>query len=179
MIIERLERPLGNVVDLQALAQHARVDPNDPGSLPELQRFADAAVCEAEDLAQIALRSQAVRVTLDGWPRTHSLPLPIGPLLDWDSVTVTADGQPFEDFTTMTGTRPTLRFTGQRPCGQIVIEYVAGYGETAEAIPEDLRLAVMDQAACYYDARGAVDQKTQALSPHFARIIGRRRGVRL
>lgn len=179
MIVERLERPLRSVVDLQALAQHARAVDDDGYFLPELQRFADAAVREAEDLAQIALLSQAVRVTLEGWPRTHALPLPIGPLLDWDSVTVTADGQPFEDFTTMTGTRPELRFTGQRPCGRIVIEYVAGYGETAEAIPEDLRLAVMDQAACYFDARGAVDLKTQALSPHFARIIGRQRGVRL
>ena len=178
MIIERLERPLNNAIDLRDLQLHSRTDGMDE-VLPELQRFASAATREAEDLAQIALLLQAVRVTLDGWPRTHCLPLPIGPLMDSDSVTVTADGQPFEDFTTTTGARPELRVTGPRPCGRIVIEYVAGYGETSDTIPEDLRLAVMDQAACYFDARGAGDPKMQAQSPHFARIIGRRRGVRL
>lgn len=177
MIVERLERPLALLIGLEDLKRFARVDGMDEFDM-ELARMAHAAVREAEDLAEIALLSQAVRVTLDGWPRTYSFRLPIGPLLDWDRVTVTADGQPFSDFTTTTGTRPELRATGPRPCGRVVIEYVAGYGETAETVPEDLRHAVMDQALAYFEARGPGDPKAQALSPHFARIIGRRRGVR-
>lgn len=176
MIVERLERPLSDIVSLQDVKDHARVSGTEDDR--SIERMTQAAVREAEDFAQIALRSQAVRVTLDCWPRGHSFRLPISPLLDWESVTVTADSEPFEDFSTLTGHRPELRISGARPCGQIVIEYVAGYGETAEAIPEDLILAVMDQAAAYYDARGPGDPKAQAQSPHFARIIGRYRGVR-
>ena len=178
MIVQRLENPLSGIVDLEALAAHTRTDGHDD-FLPELERFAAAAVREAEDLGQIALRSQAVRVILDAWPSGHSFRLPIGPLLDGESVTITADDQPFDSFSTITGQRPALRLSAARPCGQIVIEYVAGYGEDAESIPEDLRLAIMDQAAAYFDARGASDPKRQTQSPHFARIIGRYRGVRL
>lgn len=178
MIVQRLERPLSNVLSLQDLALHTRTDGMDE-VLPELQRFALAAVCEAEDLAQIALLSQAVRVTLDAWPRGNCLRLPIGPLLDWDSVSVSAGGVDFEDFTTTTGMRPELRLVGARPLGQVVIEYFAGFSEEGENIPEDLRLAIMDQAAAYFDARGPGNPKAQALSPHFARIIGRYRGVRV
>lgn len=176
MIIERLERPLNVIVHLDDVKDHARISGDDDDMA--IQRMANAAAREAEDFAQIALLSQAVRVTLEAWPRGHSFRLPISPLLDWESVTVTADGEPFEDFSTLTGHRPELRITAARPCGQIVIEYVAGYGERAEDIPEDLRLAVMDQAAAYYDARGPGDPRAQAQSPHFARIIGRYRGVR-
>lgn len=175
MIIERLERPLGAVVDLDELKSLARVEYDEEDWL--LSQMGHAAAREAEDLAEIALLSQAVRVTLDGWPRTHSFRLPIGPLLDWTSVTVTADGQPFEAFSTTTGTRPELRATA-RPSGRIVIEYVAGYGETRQTIPEDLLHAITDQALAYFEARGPGDPKQQAQSPHFARIIGRRRGVR-
>lgn len=176
MIVERLERPLSLVVDLRTLQLHTRSDGIDE-LLPELHRFAVAATHEAEDFAEIALLSQPVRVTLDRWPRALSFRLPIGPLLDWTSVTVTADGQPFEAFSTTTGNRPELRATA-RPPGRIVIEYVAGYGATLHDIPVDLRHAIMDQAAAYFMARGPGDPKRQALSPHFARIIGRRRGVR-
>ncbi|MFV0299896.1 MAG: capsid cement protein [Paracoccus sp. (in: a-proteobacteria)] len=167
MIVERLNRPMGGAVTLADVALHARADSVE--FLPELQRFADAAALEAEDLAQIALRSQAIRVTLEVWPRCLSVRLPIGPLLDWSSVIVTVDSQPFGDFSVVTGLRPELRVTA-RPSSPIIINYTAGYGDTPETIPEDLRLAVMDQAACYFDARGPVDVKTRAQSPHFARI---------
>lgn len=177
MIVERLNRAEGATVDIDYVKGHTRVDGDDDNAA--LQRMADAAALEAEDLAQIALLSQTVRVTLDGWPRGHSFRLPIGPLLDWSTVEVTADGEAFEGFSVMTGQRPQVRLSGPRPCGQIVIEYVAGYGEAPQDIPEDLVLAIMDQAAAYYDARGPGDPKRQAQSPHFARIIGRYRGVRI
>lgn len=176
MIVERLERPLSGVVDLTTGKDHARISGDDDDS--GMQHMLMAAVREAEDQAQIALRSQAVRVTLEAWPRCHTFRLPIVPMLDLDSVTVTADGLPFEDFATITGQRPELRLTGARPVGQIVVEYVAGFGDQPDDMPHDLRLAIMDQAACYYDARGPADRRVQAFSPHFARIIARYRGVR-
>ncbi|MFV0411252.1 MAG: hypothetical protein ACK5LJ_16590 [Paracoccus sp. (in: a-proteobacteria)] len=181
MIVERVNRPVGQVVTIDELGWHTRTGgPAEMGEnphWPELERFADAAGLEAEDSAQIALLTQRVRVTLEAWPRALTLSLPIAPLLDFASVTVSADGKPFEDFGVMTGLRPALRFNA-RPVGLVVIEYSAGFGDTAEAVPKDLRLAIMDQVACYFDARGVVDVKARTQSPHFARIIGRYRGVR-
>lgn len=59
----------------------------------------------------------------------------------------------------MIGRRPPLRLAGPRPTGQAIIEYQAGFGNHPEDIPEDLRHALPDHIAAYYDARGAVDQK--------------------
>lgn len=178
MNVQRLDRTPWSLVELQDLRDHARVDPNGYDDVA-LYRMFIAATLEAEDYGQLALFPQTVRVTLDAWPRGHSFRLPIGPLLDWDSVSVTADGQPFEDFNTMTGARPELRLTAARPCGQIVIEYASGYEYQRHKIPADLAIAVMDQALAFYDARGPGDPKVQALSPHFSRIVGRYRGVRV
>ncbi|CAM3156329.1 hypothetical protein PANO111632_05670 [Paracoccus nototheniae] len=178
MIVQRLDRTPWLLEDLQDLRDHARVDPNGYDDVA-LRRMFVAAVLEAEEHGQLALFPQTVRVTLDAWPRGHTFRLPIGPLLDWDSVSTTADGQPFEDFNTMTGQWPVLRLTGARPCGQVVIEYASGCEYQSHKIPTDLAHALMDQALAYYDARGPGDPKAQALSPHFARIVGRYRGVRI
>lgn len=177
MIVQRLETPLAAIADMDELRTHARVDPGDDSMDRELDRMAFAAVREAEDIAQIALLAQRVRVTLDSWPRASTLPLPIGPLIDWSTVEVTADGEPFEGFSVLTGLHPAVRLTEARPCGGVVIDYVAGWPDVT-SIPEDLRLAVLDQAAAFYDARGPGDPRVQARSPHFARIIGRYRRVR-
>lgn len=178
MIVQRLERPLNAVIALPDLKAHVRVLADEFDH--ELTAMAATAVAEAEDFAQLALLSQALRVTLTEWPLGPVLALPIGPMLDAGSVTVTVtvNGAAFEGFTALTGPRPALILTAPRPCGPVMVEYIAGYGETAAAIPEDLRHAVMDQAAAYFDARGSVDAKRVSLSPHFARILGRYRGVR-
>ena len=61
----------------------------------------------------------------------------------------------------MIGRRPPLRLVGPRPTGQVIIEYQAGFGNH----PEDLRHALPDQIAAYYDTRGAVDQEAAPLPP--------------
>lgn len=179
MIVQRLEAPLSQVVDLDALRRHVRTDPGDGDIDQELDLMAHAAVREAEDFAQIALRSQAIRVTLEAWPGDPLFRLPIGPLTSEDRLSVEIDGQPFETFAVLTGLRPALRLDRTPPAGRVVIEYLAGWGEHAASIPEDLHLAVLDQAAAFFDARGPGDGKTVARSPHFTRIVGRYRKVRL
>lgn len=178
MNIQRLNRVDGDPVDLACLRAHARTDPSDSDMDLEVARMGRAAAREAEELAQIALLHQTVRVTLDGWPRGNSFFLPIAPLMDWETVKISADGTAFEDFSVTTGLRPEIRATGPRPCGVVVIEYQAGFGAGANDLPADLRQAVLDQAAAYFDARGPGDPKAQAMSPHFARIVGRYRRVR-
>lgn len=176
MNTERLERPASGIIDLAEAKNHARVDSDFEDA--DFARMMVSAIIEAEEYASIAFRYTAIRVTLDAWPRTRSLTLPIGPLVDWSSVSITAAGGDFDDFSVLTGHRPELLLTGARPSGRIVIEYIAGFGETGAEVPEDMRHALLDQIATYYDARGAVDRKTTTLSPHFVRIVGRYRGVR-
>lgn len=174
MIVQRLDAPPRDVVDLQELLDHARLDRDDEWAISQMAR---AAAREAEDLAQIALLNQTIRVTLKCCPRASTVPLPIAPLLDWSTVKITAGGAAFDDFSVTTGLRPAIRLTAARPSGGMVIEYVAGWGEGPSSIPEDLRHAVLDQAVAFYDARGAGDPKTVARSPQFARIVGRYRRV--
>jgi len=176
MNVERILRSSEPALDLKAAKDHTRVLFDDDDA--DFVNAIDAVAREAEDYGQIALINQKIRATLPCWPRTMSLSLPIAPLLDWSTVTVTAAGEVFDDFAVMTGRRPALRLSGPRPQGEIVIEYVAGFGDAASDIPGDLRKALLDQVSVYYDTRGAVDKQAVSLSPHFARILGRYRGVR-
>lgn len=176
MIIERMDRPTALAVDLEEAKNHARVD-GDYDDFALAQMIATA-TREAEDYAQVALLAQPIRVILPCWPQSLTLQLPIGPVFDWSSITILAGTEPIDDFSVMTGRRPAVRLATARPAGVIIIDDQAGYGDEVSDIPPDLRHALLDQVAIYYDARGAVDRKTVSLSPHFARIVGRYRGVR-
>lgn len=51
--------------------------------------------------------------------------------------------------------------------------------DDADDLPDDLRLAIIDQAAMLYDARGGDTDRPSGLSMAAARIVARYRGVRL
>lgn len=177
MIIERLTTPTALPFDTAALADHVRV--TDAGQITEATRHAKAAAGEAEDYGQLALLTQTIRVTLDAWPRAAWVALPIIPMLDPLSVTVTVDGVTFDDFAVVAGQRPAIRPTEGKPCGLVVIQYEAGFGDTAADIPAPLAHAILDQASALFDARGLGDGKSNGMSAHMARIVARYRGVRL
>jgi uncharacterized phiE125 gp8 family phage protein len=174
MIVQRLTQSVELPFDQANLAEHSRVTTDDAA---ELIHHGIAAASELEQYAQIALLDQTIRVTLERWPRASTLALPIAPVLDPLSVTVTADGVAYDAFAVVTGQRPAIRLTGAKPCGVIVIEYQAGFGALAEDLPPDLLHAIMDQAAALYDARGPGDGKSNGMSPHMARIAARYRRV--
>ena len=177
MIVERITQPTGLPFIQSTLAEHCRV--TDPSMIEEASTHARAAASELQHYAQIALLDQTIRVALDAWPRSSWFNLPIAPLLDVLTATITVDGVPFSDFAVVAGLRPALRLTDARPCGLIVIEYQAGFGPAASDIPGDLALAIIDQAAAFFDARGAGDGKSNGMSPHMARIAARYRRVAL
>lgn len=154
----------------------ARVDSDFEDSA--FARMIEAVGREAEDYAQIALLDQTIRILLPRWPRGH-VRLPIVPILDRASISVTVNTQPWPDVALDGGTRPLLMICGNPPPGVVVIEYRAGFGSMPEAIPADIVQAMLDQVAVYYDTRGAVDAKAVTISPQFARILGRYRGVGL
>lgn len=108
------------------------------------------------------------------------LRLPIGPVADDDTPTVTIDGEAFTGFDFVGGIRPYIRwhsdYHGLTP-SRMTIEYQAGFGAAASDIPDDLAQALMDQAALHYDGRSPMDAKSLTTSPHMQRIGARYRGV--
>ncbi|WP_333830451.1 hypothetical protein [Pararhodobacter sp.] len=177
MIIQRTPLTEALPFDLQAVATHCRADYFE--FLPELSRMALSAASELEAYAQIALLDQTITVTLDGPIRKATFPLPVAPLIDPLSVAVTVDGTPTDSFAVVAGLRPAIRFTDGKPCGVVVIEYQAGFGDTADDLPPDIANAICDQAAALFDMRGADDFKSNGMSPHMARIAARYRRVAL
>ncbi|OLS50588.1 head-tail connector protein [Rhodovulum sulfidophilum] len=175
MNTERLTTPDTLAVSLEEAKLHCRVDLSEDDAA--ITRMIRAATREAEELGQLALINQTIRVTLTAWPKSGRLPLPIGPVQDGAVVTVTTDGAPLTGFTVRTGRRPALELTDY--LGSAVIEYQAGFGHDASAVPEDLALAILDQVVLSYDNRGGLDDKLPSVSPSMARAVARHRGVRL
>lgn len=163
-------------LDLTDTMRWARVDGD--YEVADFARMIDAVAREAEDYAQIALLDQTIRILLPFWPPGH-VRLPIVPILDRDSISVTINAQTWADVQLGGGSRPLLIICGNAPAGVVVIEYQAGFGADPASIPADIRQALTDQVAVYYDTRGPADAKAVSLSAHFARILGRYRGVGL
>lgn len=162
------------------LAEYARV--NDADSKAELERLARAAAAEIEAYADLALLSQTITATTDLWPG-QIIALPVGPVLPGASITVAvveldgtltniADGWWLE-----AGRFPRLHFTDGIPGAPLRITYCAGHGSTADVVPHDLRIAIIDEATRTFDMR-ADDKQARGLSPAALRILARHRRVR-
>lgn len=183
MHIERDNRPDALALPLEPVKLFLRVDgSHDDASIIDM---IDAAARELEEAAQLALLFQTVRVTLDSWPATHRLRLPIGPALaGGPAVTVTAAGESVTA-TLRPGIRPAVILDGPVPAGPVVIEYQAGFTDTPGALPPDIVHALRDQVAVAYDQRAGSPQLhrlakstgTDGLSYAMQRCIGRYRGV--
>lgn len=169
---------------LDDVKAHARISFDDDDAA--LAVMAWAAAREIEAHCALALMTQIVTVSVTEWGRR--VPLPIGPLdvaaLDDHPITVQtreADGSlvswPQDWFVDM-GRFPVLHLTDRQfmDSTSLVVSYPAGFGSTAASIPEDLQHAINDQAAAFYDQRGAEDGK-QGLSLAASRIAARHRRV--
>jgi uncharacterized phiE125 gp8 family phage protein len=175
MIVRRVPISTAAPFDLPAVKAHLRIDrPDDDEALESTAR---AVVAELEGYAQLALLDQSITVSLPAWPSLDDWPLPVAPLLDPASLSVTIAGTPFAEFGAVPGLRPALYPTGIVPEGRVVIGYTAGFGPSWADIPADLRLAILDQVAAAYDWRGNPEMKGTGLSPHTARIAARYRRV--
>jgi uncharacterized phiE125 gp8 family phage protein len=186
LTITRTTRPLVTLdpVDLRA---HLRIvgDYDDTS----LIAYAQAAAAELEDAAELALLTQTIRLTLDGWPADGRLRLPIGPVQASESeFSVTLDDDQVEA-DLVAGLRPVIvlrdPLTEAHRLGAFVVTYQAGWPDVA-SLPPDITHAIKDQTATLYDFRGA--NPHEGKQPHagglaglsFAmhRVIGRYKGVR-
>lgn len=125
-----------------------------------------AAAREIEAYAEIALAVQTVQFV--GVPVDGLLVLPVGPLADDPAVTI--NGVPVS--TGIAGGRyPSIALPDVSEL--VAVTYQAGF----TTVPDDLQLAVLEQAAFAYDNRGTIDAKP-GLTPAAARICARYRRVR-
>jgi uncharacterized phiE125 gp8 family phage protein len=122
-----------------------------------------------EETARVALITRTLRVTLDRWPartvESRVLRLPVRPADGLISVKVfDAEGAPETvtgRFTLSPGRASRLIWTsGAFPwprarANAIEVEYTAGFGETAEDVPEALSLALKRLVAHAYHSRDA------------------------
>ena len=180
MLVHRITDSSAQSFVLDDLKAHIRV--NDDVDDTAIVNMGHTAAAEIEQFAQIALLTQAIRVTIFDPTREGGLRLPIGPVADDDIPTVTIDGEAFTAFDFVGGNRPYIRWLAawhDLTPSRITIEYEAGFGADASSIPHDLSQALMDQAALHYDGRSPMDAKSLTTSPHMARVGARYRGVQV
>jgi uncharacterized phiE125 gp8 family phage protein len=159
---------------LPAASGHARID---DGSAEDatIRALLNAAVEFVEAETRQQLFTARYELHTDGWPDGGTLTLPKLPLRDVDAVTYVAGGSgqqlPASQFIPdPAGSKPgRVTFTGtlasldDRP-NNVVVEFSAGYGETAEAIPHMLKQAVMLTFAHWFEHReAAMDRRVDEL----------------
>lgn len=178
MLVQRIPISTALPFVLAEVKEYTRISFNDDDVT--LNKMGWAAAAEVEQFAQVALLTQSVRVTIFNVVLGSGLALPVGPVADSATVTVTMDGQSLTDFELVAGLRPYLVWPSLvrgRAVERVVVEYPAGFGDTAEDVPHDLGQAVLDQVALIFDNRASGSARPLARSSHLARVGARYRGV--
>lgn len=153
---------------------HSRIDGYDDGTL--LSTMIRAATQRIEVETGLALVSRELRLTVDSF--LPEIVLPVAPVITVDALKylAAADGT----LTTWGSANYRLLDKNERPRvvraygvdwpdirgteEAVTIEFTAGFGG-AEAVPEDLKLAVLKLVAAYYDYREAFGTVNMAELP--------------
>ena len=162
-----LSGPPAEPVDVAALRRHLRLEAGDDDLLASL---ISAARMTIEAQSGLRLMQQKWRILIDEWPQ-EILPLAIRPVREIGSI-----GLVGTKFVLPTGGYE-LQQVGERAVLHIVtndlpqpkqarfgirIDLTAGFGPTYDAVPQDLRLAVLSLAAHWYD----LEDWTQSYGGH-------------
>jgi uncharacterized phiE125 gp8 family phage protein len=169
MILTELGAPAAEALPVRAFAEHLKLGSGfaDDGSLDAvLELYLRSAIAAVEARIGRALLSREFSWTVTRWREDASQGLPIGPVSSVESVTLVGpDGaetivEP-ETWSVMRDSqRPRLvgRFGRNLPriprSGHAEIRFMAGFGEDWNAVPADLRQAVLMLAAHYFENRG-------------------------
>ena len=177
--IERSQREECQVLSVEEAKTFLALAIEDRGDDHLILNMLSSAVSEFEHLAQIAVVPQTVTLTVFEPDMSSILRLPIGPVSDGNSLSIELDQAPFTAFDFVPGIRPLIHWHKasflSRP-GQLVVSYTAGFTRPNH-VPSEIRQAILDQTALYYDARSLLNAKGLSTSPHMARIAARYRGV--
>lgn len=157
--------PAVEPVSLTEVKQHSRVDLSDMDV--ELQRLIVGARQHVEETTGRSLITQTWEYTLDRLPEL--IKLPRGPVqsvtsieyVDLNGVTQTVDSSIYRVDTKSRRARITEAHNQSWPSvrdvtGAVTITYVAGYGSTAESVPQPIRHAIMMLVAHWVENKEAV-----------------------
>lgn len=185
MVLTLVTPPTVKPVTLDEAKQFLRVDGTDEDAL--ITTLIDAAVAgldgERGELGR-ALVAQTWRLDLDCFPRS-ALELPLPPTIAVDAVSyVDAAGAavtmaPTDYTVTGLGSFGFARITpssGRWPAGSSVgVTFRAGFGETADDVPADLRAAIFARTALSYGLRESTVITTATVSdnPDVAATLAR------
>lgn len=160
-----LSPPALEPVTLAEIKAHARIEDSSDDSLLEALIASARQWCEA--FTRRAFLSQTWALYLSGRPRGEMIVLPRAPLMvvnkvesfdEDDMATVWDASNYYVNIASVPG-EIVLRNgavwpSALRRANGIVVEYVAGYGEEIESVPQDIRLAIKQLALHWYEHRG-------------------------
>lgn len=121
----------------------------------------------------LALINQTWRLRVDRWPRSGRLALFKYPVTEVSMVVAyrpdgTAVSLPPETFQLQDGRRPQRLYMGSYPDAAnlrgLEVDFVAGFGETPERVPEALKQAILSLTAHLYESRAGVDSAASPLT---------------
>ncbi|MBB98429.1 MAG: hypothetical protein CML67_02650 [Rhodobacteraceae bacterium] len=176
-------------VTLEEARAHLRVSGTEED--PLISRLIMAARQHLERVARRALLTQGWRLYLDAWPPGRIIRLPVGPVQSVDSITVyDGDGLPMplaaaDHRLDGQAEPPRLRVAAAAPAAisgfnGIEVEFTAGYGADADAVPQPLRQAILVLVAHWFDGRAAgFDLATAGVPAGWSALLAPYRMLRL
>ncbi|HBS31895.1 MAG TPA: hypothetical protein DEA40_09150, partial [Parvularcula sp.] len=175
MSLALITPPTEEPVTLAAFKEHVKVDGADEDA--SLSGFLLAARRTIEARYNLAILAQGWRLTLDAAPAEIALPL--SPVLSIDQVGIVRAGVTEmlapSAYEARTGRGGGVRLKSGGPGAGLVVAFTAGWAN-ADALPEELKLAVKTLAAHFYERR---EGETADGAPGVVRILSAYRQVRL
>ncbi len=156
-------------VTVEELKTFARIDSTDEDAL--LASFITSARDATEKYLGRALINQTIKAVMDYWPQ-HKIELPLPPLSSVTSVTVRNESDVSTTYSSsnyyvVTDSIPgyiVIKYGNTPPenlslreKGAFVITYVAGYGDSADDVPEPIRQSILLWATNIYETRAVGD----------------------
>lgn len=163
MISYLLAGPAEEPVSLADARAFLRVDGTDEDAL--IATLVTAARLHVESVTARAMIFQSWRLVLDAWPAERTLALPVGPVESLTAITgFDQDDEPHEleltQFSLQAGRLMPPRDIEGMPAVRerlgIEIDFVAGHGEDASAVPADLKHAMLVLVGYWFENRDAV-----------------------
>jgi uncharacterized phiE125 gp8 family phage protein len=187
MALTLITPPAEDPMSLAEIKAHLRVTHGDEDAL--ILRMLRAATHAIENRAHVSMIRQSYRLTRDRAPGSV-INLPRPPLISVESVAVIQKGgalTPVDDdlYEIDPGRPGRLKFRGALPwtdrtLGSLRIEFTAGFGDDAAAVPPELKLALSAMVAHFYENRDGGDpNRVFTTAPYVDGLIAPYREVRL